>query len=153
MQLPWTAEFERTLSALIDCIIPADDFPSASENGVVEYLHRLLRSDLQQRADEVRLGLAALNEEAQHRHNKPFADLAQTFQIDLLRSIENGDDMWAVWIMPPQRFFELMITLTNEGYYTDPGNGSNVDGASWKMIGYDPRIPGNPPEQWLEGLP
>ena len=62
-------------------------------------------------------------------------------QVELLRRIENGD------------FFELMVTLTNEGYYTDPSNGSNLNGVSWKMIGYDPRVPPKPVvETWLEGL-
>jgi Gluconate 2-dehydrogenase subunit 3 len=151
--MPFTADQQRTLNALIDCIIPADDFPSASQNGVAVYIDRLLHSDLQHREDEVRLGLAALNDEAIARRGRAFADLDEPARIELLRLIEEGEHVLAMWTMPASRFFELMVTLTNEGYYADRSNGSNTTAASWTMIGYDPRVPETRvTEKWLEGL-
>jgi hypothetical protein len=141
----WTAEQRRTLISLIDRIVPADDFPSASGNGVIEYIDRLLQSDLQHRGDDVRFGLALLNEQAIARHSAPFADLSEPARDELLHAIESDQNA--------REFFELIIKLTNEGYYTDPGNGSNLRAISWTMIGYDPRLPRVPtPEKWQEGL-
>jgi hypothetical protein len=37
-----------------------------------------------------------------------------------------------------------MVDLAAEGFYADPANGGNRDAASWRMIGYDPRLPANP---------
>jgi hypothetical protein len=36
------------------------------------------------------------------------------------------------------------VELAHEGYYADPGNGGNRDAVSWRMIGYDPRLPTTP---------
>jgi hypothetical protein len=139
--MPFTAKQKRTLVALIDCIIPADEFPKASENGVVDYIERILDSDLRDRAADVADGLVSLDREAKARHDRLFAELDEPSKIELLRAIENG------------AFFDLMVTLTNEAYYTDPTNGSNLNAVSWKMIGYDPRVPAkHATEQWLEGL-
>jgi gluconate 2-dehydrogenase subunit 3-like protein len=139
--MPFTAAQKRTLVALIDCIIPADEFPSASQNGVVDYLDRILDSDLRDRAADVGDGLVSLDREATARHGRAFAELDDASRVTMLRAIEGSP------------FFELMVTLANEGYYTDPTNGSNLDAVSWKMIGYDPRVPAKPAkEKWLEGL-
>jgi hypothetical protein len=148
-----TAQQKRTLACLVDCIIPADDYPAASENGVIDYIERLLDTDLKHHNDQVQCGLALLDDEAMAIHGKPFADLDEPTKIALLRAVESGQDLHAGWTIPPGQFFELMITVTHEGYYTDPGNGSNRQGASWKMIGYDPRVPEPVKEKWLEGLP
>ena len=148
-----TAHQRSTLIALVDQIIPADDFPSASQNGAAEYVERLLRGDLKSRADEVLTGLACLDHEARARFDKSFASLDGQSQRHLLELSESGSEMLAVWDVAPRHFLELMVTLTNEGYYTDPSNGSNVDSVSWKMIGYDPRVPTKSvAERWMEGL-
>ena len=35
-----------TLRAVVDCLIPADEFPGAYDAGVCDYLERLLQTDL-----------------------------------------------------------------------------------------------------------
>jgi gluconate 2-dehydrogenase gamma chain len=42
------------------------------------------------------------------------------------------------WNTPAASFFEMLLNLTAEGYFSDPANGGNRDALSWKMIGYDP---------------
>jgi hypothetical protein len=141
----------KVLEALMDRIIPRDDFPSATENGVGNFIRHILQTDLKHRAQEVQLGLIWLNEESIALNGRPFTEQSADGQDRLLRLIETGENVRAVWPIPPQRFFEWMVKLTNEGYYSDPGNGANIDGVSWRMIGYDPRVPLEPArERWLE---
>lgn len=97
------------LTTMIDAVVPADDFPSASQAGGLDFLDRYLaeRPDLMPRLDDlVRRWMAA-----------PGADP------------ESPDWLW---------FAELV----NAGYYADPGNGGNRDGASWRMVGWSPEPAG-----------
>ncbi len=129
-----------TLTAVIDRIIPADDYPSASENGVLVFLDRLLATDLASQRDLVNAGLVAIDAEAQSRHGLPFASLDADRQDALLTDIE-ANRVSTAWSVDARTWFQLLVRLTNEGYYADPGNGANLDRASWKMIGFDPRRP------------
>jgi hypothetical protein len=45
---------------------------------------------------------------------------------------------------PATAFINRLIDLAAEGFYADPANGGNRDGASWRMIGYDPLLPARP---------
>lgn len=140
------------LIALIDRIIPKDDYPSASENGVVNFIANLLSGDLKDRAQEVVAGLDSLNEESLAAHGRGFVELTDAQKDALLLQMDEEEDFLAVWPIAPARFFSLMVRLTNEGYYADPGNGANVEGISWRMVGYEPRVPDVPArERWLGG--
>jgi Gluconate 2-dehydrogenase subunit 3 len=147
----WTPQRRLTLGALIDRIIPADDFPSASQNGVGKFIEGILGAELAYRAEEVLLGLQSLEDEATERFKTPFTGLSAKQQDELLRDIEAGESLRAVWGYPARRFFELMVTLTNEGYYASPNFGANPQMISWKMIGYETGVPATPvKEHWLE---
>ena len=118
---------------IIDRIIPADDFPSASGAGVHDYLQRQLDGDLQPLRPLFLEGLAAIDAEASARHGSAFGRLDADQQDALLRQIESGPDG------PARRLFVRLIDLAHEGYYADPGNGGNRDGIAWKMIGFEVR--------------
>jgi hypothetical protein len=148
----WTPQRRLTLAALIDRIIPPDDYPSASQNGVGKYIEGILGAELAYRLEEVLLGLQSLEEESNERFKTPFTGLSTTQQDELLRDLEADGPTRAVWGHPARRFFELMVTLTNEGYYTSPNFGANPQMISWKMIGYETGVPATPvKEHWLEG--
>jgi hypothetical protein len=141
----------QTLNALLDRIIPKDDFPSATENGVGHFVQHILQTDMKHRAEEVRLGLIALNDESIAFNNRPFTEQSADDQDHVLRLIEASENVRAIWPIAPTYFFELLVRLTHEGYYSDPSNGANVEEISWRMIGYESRIPANPTkERWLE---
>jgi len=114
------------LKAAIDRIIPADDFPSASEAGVMNYLDRILAHDAADFVPALHEGLAKLELSAQNAYGHGFAVLSPDDQDGLLRAIENTP------------FFQRLVRLTSEGFYADPANGGNKDGVSWRMIGYKP---------------
>jgi hypothetical protein len=117
------------LRALLDRLIPADDFAGAVAAGVDDYVLRMLAGDLAPRLPAVSAGLRDLDSAAAARHGREFAALSASEQDLLLQDMGSGS-----------AFFNLMVTLAAEGYYADPGNGGNRDRVSWKMVGYDPRV-------------
>jgi choline dehydrogenase-like flavoprotein len=113
------------LRGVIDRLIPADDFPSATGFGAETYVVRMLRGDAAPQREAIRAGLVALD-----RQGFLAADAAD--QDALLRRVEDED------------WFRSLVELTAEGVYADPDNGGNTGAASWAMLGYDPRLPDGP---------
>lgn len=125
-----------TLRALVDRIIPADDFPGGWEAGVGDYLDRQFSGDLRPLVEMYRAGLDALDEEAHAMTGGEFADLDSEAQDEVLRRVESGEVL-ANWSVDPVAFFRNAVEHAAEGYYGDPGNGGNRDGVSWRMIGFE----------------
>jgi len=132
-------ELQRTtLRALVDRIIPADDFPSGWQAGVGDYLARQFERDLRPQLDRYRVGLDALDAEAQAGTSARFAELDAADQDALLRRVEAGA-VTVAWPIDPAAFFHAAVEHAMEGFYSDPGNGGNHDGVSWRMIGFEVR--------------
>lgn len=127
-----------TLRALVDRIIPADDFPSGWDAGVGDYLGRQFERDLRPQLDRYRAGLDALDLEAHTTNSTSFAELEAAGQDALLRRIEAGQ-VTADWPIDPAAFFHDAVEHAMEGFYSDPGNGGNRDSVSWRMIGFEVR--------------
>ena len=125
-----------TLRAVVDCLIPPDDFPGAYEAGVCNYVERLLHTDLAEQAEIFRTGLAQIEAEARARSNQRFSELRQDQQISLLAAIESGA-VQTSWSIDPGRFFEMLVNTTAEGYYSEPQQGGNRRGISWVMTGFE----------------
>lgn len=123
------------MRAAMNRIVPTDAFPSAWEAGAGNYVLRQLSGDLAQKADLIRSGLEALEAEAQATGTAGFAALAPDAQDALLGRVERAQ-VDAVWPVDPSAFFGLLVTLTIEGFYSDPGNGGNRDAVAWRMIGF-----------------
>ena len=137
MILTMLTESQRaTLRALIDRIIPADDFPGGWEAGVGGYLDRQFAGDLCHQLDMYRAGLDAFYIEARATAVVNFAELAPDAQDALLRKVELGDVV-TDWPIEPAVFFHAAAEHAAEGFYGDPGNGGNRDGVSWRMIGFE----------------
>lgn len=113
------------LCAVIDRILPADDFPSATGFGAHDFILQILATDAVAVCEPIRFGLAELDRDG-------FLDKKTNEQDSALKSV--ADQPW----------FQRLIELTAEGTYADPGNGGNRDAASWKMLGYDHRLPDGP---------
>ncbi len=124
------------LQALVDTIIPADDFPGGWEAGVGDYLIRQLNSDLASQLTMYRIWLDMLDAEARAKNDKDFADLGLDERTALLESIENGR-VKAVRALDPVACFALIVEHCMEGYYSDPGNGGNRGAVSWAMVGFE----------------
>jgi gluconate 2-dehydrogenase gamma chain len=126
----------KTLRAVVDCLIPPNDFPGAYDAGVCDYFERLLQTDLAEDAELFRAGLDAIEAEALMRFNKRFAELDVSEQNSTLAAIEAGD-VHTSWPVPPSRFFAMLVNTTAEGYYSEPQQGGNRGAVSWLMTGFE----------------
>jgi choline dehydrogenase-like flavoprotein len=126
-----------TLRALVERIVPADDYPSGWEAGVGDFLQRILGGDLADRAESITTGLDLLDAEARVRqHGTPFAELPEAAQDALITDLLAGNSGQRWDPVPAEEFLRTMIGLTVHGYYGDPDNGGNRDAVSWDMVGY-----------------
>jgi Gluconate 2-dehydrogenase subunit 3 len=132
--------FTALLRAVIDRIIPPDHFPGAWDAGAGAYILGQLAGQLYEQAPAMKTGFAALDAEARLAFGRAFVALAEVEQDLLLAAVERGD-VHAEWPIEPTAFFTLLVELTAEGYYSDPGNGGNRDEVAWRMIGYQTRVP------------
>ena len=115
----------RTLAALCDQIIPADDFPSASQAGAVTYIDRQLARHYRRHRALYLEGLKQIDATSRSRHGHAFADATTAEQFEIVRAVEQEN----------RRFFDLVRQHTMEGYYGSPRHGGNQDAVSWRMLG------------------
>ena len=114
-----------TLAALCDQIVPADDFPSASQAGVLNYIDRQLVRHYSRHQDAYRDGLIEADSLSRKRFGHGLSELAPTQQWEVTRTIE----------LENSAFFTLLRNHTFEGYYGSPRHGGNRDAQSWRMLG------------------
>lgn len=125
----------RILSALCDQIIPADDFPTASQAGVVVYIDRQLARHYSVHQDVYRDGLEQADEISRQKFNCSFVQAAAVQQHQITLQLEQDN----------RAFFDLLRQHTMEGYYGSPRHGGNRDAISWRMLGLDePPLRGRP---------
>ena len=128
---------ERNLRALVDRIIPGDDYPSGWQAGVGDFIRAILITDLEASAPLVEAGLDLLAREAHARYEGlDFADLPPVLQDRLIGDLLEGRTTVAWGATAPDEFARLIVRLVAQGFYGDPGNGGNRDAVSWAMVGY-----------------
>ena len=150
----------RLVDAMIGRLIPADEWPGASEAGVLYAIDRQLaaaygagdkmylkgpwkpdappQQGYQLRFTPAELYRTALTEirEAVARDNDgtEFWDLPVGAMDQILKSMETGE--MTLPSLPSAVFFETLLANTIEGYFADPAYGGNRDMAAWRMIGF-----------------
>lgn len=133
-----TASQIETLKAVVNRMIPPDDWPGGWEAGVGDYLFRQFERDLKDKLDTYRQGLMALEAEAQAAHGTGFAQLKADQQDALLIQAERGA-VQTMWPVDPAAFVTMLADHCAEGFYSDPSNGGNRDEIAWRMIGFEVR--------------
>ena len=128
------------LIAVMDRIVPEDDYASASQAGVDNYFKIMFTREYQPLLPIYHYGLDSVSAESQARFGADFAKLSVDQQDSLLYSISEGN-VQADWTTPPRAFFSMLVNHVQEGFYSDPENGGNRDGISWKMTGFSTRKP------------
>ncbi len=149
----FTDDEARFLALICDTLIPEDEFPSASQAGVVDYI------DLQMAGPYGR--------GARLYMQPPFAEgtASQGYQLPLvpaqlirqgLADLADRDDgalrrdaaarkaaLTQLSAGDPaalqghgSTFFDELWKLTNEGFFADPIHGGNADYAGWNMVGF-----------------
>ncbi|WP_051361702.1 gluconate 2-dehydrogenase subunit 3 family protein [Solimonas soli] len=149
----------RFIEAAVARLIPLDDIgPGAREVGVQNYLdkqlggawgagERLYRSGPWKEgmpsqgyqlpytpAELFRTALRAVDDDVQKQKGKRFDALPPAEQDAYLTLLQKGGkDLGGV---PSAVFFESLLGMTIEGYFSDPVYGGNRDMLAWKMIGF-----------------
>lgn len=154
---PWyflTNTEARWLAAACDVLIPEDDFPSASQAGVVDYIDFQLAVDygtgnglyLQGPAmpgtaeqgyqfgfppsELFRRAIAALIQ-----RGWAFADMQDSRRQTAMQDLSESQGMLTEDI-PAKAFFDELLDLCNQGYFADPMYLGNRDYAGWRMVGF-----------------
>lgn len=153
---PWfflTNDEARFLAAACDVLIPADDFPSASQAGVVDFIDMQLAGPYGRGAtlyldgpfeegtpeqgyqlpwppaEMFRRGIAAIEA------NGKLADAGTEDREAFIQRL--SEDTGSVTEgLPSMTFFGELWALTKQGFFGDPIYGGNKDYAGWKMIGF-----------------
>jgi gluconate 2-dehydrogenase gamma chain len=115
----------RLLAVLCDQIIPADDFPSASQAGVVAYIDRQLARHYRTHQAAYQAGLEEADALNRVRFRCGLVDATPEQQRETVAALEKNNRV----------FFELLREHTMEGFYGSPRHGGNRDAVSWRMLG------------------
>jgi gluconate 2-dehydrogenase gamma chain len=127
--------------AMVERLIPADEFPGAAWAGAVVYIDRQLDGHFRKQRDIYRAGLRDLDRASQARFQKGFAAAETGQQVELLELVEKGKAGVEGWADAAQRrFFSLVLAHTMQSYYGDPRHGGNKDQVGYRMLG----IPATP---------
>jgi gluconate 2-dehydrogenase gamma chain len=163
VMLALTATEAAFVSAAVDAFIPADELsPSGTECGIVTYIDRQLASAWGGGAKTYRsgpyqkgkpeqgyqlaltpkeffsAGIAETNAWLRMTYGKEFDRLAPADRISALKAMEEGKAEFIGLGSKP--FFEALLAVTMEGFFSDPIYGGNRDKAAWKMLGF-PGLP------------
>jgi len=134
----------RTLAAICDQIVPADDFPSASQAGVLTYIDRQLARHYRRHRDTYRDGLEEADALGRTRFGRILAELTPPQQLEIVAAIEQQN----------RKFFDLVRAHTFEGYYGAPRHGGNRNAVSWRMLGLtEPPVRGRAQYDLRKGSP
>jgi len=122
-----TDEEVAALTPICDQIIPADEFPSASQAGVLNFIDLQLRGPYKRHRQTYLLGLKRASLSCRERYGISLGAATPQQQLEIVREIERQD----------RPFFDLVRNHTMQGYYGSPRHGGNRDAVSWRMLGLD----------------
>jgi gluconate 2-dehydrogenase gamma chain len=147
------------LEAAIDTLIPADESgPGALEVGALVFMDRQLGGEFgrgdrlylqgpfadgtpeqgyQLRmtpAELIQAGISDVNDYTHTTHQKRFESLSSAERVAVLTGLEQH--RIELPTVPAATFFEVLLELTQQGFFCDPIYGGNRGKASWKMMGF-----------------
>ena len=156
----FTADEASLVEAIVDRIIPPDERgPGGKDAGCAVFIDRQLAGPYGRSAGlymrppfmpgtatqgyqkpdapgaRYRAGLKALGDHIKSNFaGKAFRDLAVADQDKTLSGLEAGAIKLAD--IDAAQFFALLLSTTQEGFFSDPIYGGNRDMAGWKLIGF-----------------
>lgn len=158
-----TADEVAFFSAAADTMIPADALsPSGTDCGIPVFIDRQLAGAWGAGAkmyragpfhqgvpeqgyqlpltprDYFAAGVEAANAWSRGAYGKTFDRLAPDQRIEALTAMESGKAEFADF--NAKAFFQRLLTITMEGFFSDPIYGGNRGKASWRMLGF-PGLP------------
>jgi gluconate 2-dehydrogenase gamma chain len=128
----------RLLDALVEQIIPTDDFPGGKWANVSNFIDKQLTTYYRHLQPAYRNGLSAFEKTVIQQEGKRYEELAFAEQTALLERMESGKFPGAYWQdHPPADFFNMIRQHALQGFYGSPIHGGNRDYISYHMLGLD----------------
>jgi gluconate 2-dehydrogenase gamma chain len=143
----FTAEEASLVDAIVEQIIPTDEWMGAKDAGVTNFIDKQLVTHLSRFQNKYREGLYSLAITCQELYHKKFHELPWNDQTEFLKKIENGShneltsihgkyEGGRIWNGGDDRsFFRLIRDHTMAGFYGSPRHGGNRKYVSYRMIG------------------
>src|SRR5690625_757059 len=137
------------VDAIVEQIIPTDEWMGARDAGVTNFIDKQLVSHLSRFQENYREGLNSFAITCQELYDKKFQELSWDVQTELLKDMERGHlneltsihgkyDDGKIWKGGGDRsFFSLIRNHTMAGYYGSPRHGGNYRDVSYRMVGLD----------------
>jgi gluconate 2-dehydrogenase gamma chain len=150
-------------SAVADSMIPADELSaSGTDCGIPVFIDRQLagawgagarmyragpfHQGLPEQGYQLSLtpreyfavGIRAANDWTRRTFGKEIDRLGPVERIAALKSMEDGSAQ--IVDIDPKEFFQRLLAITMEGFFSDPLYGGNRNKASWRMLGF-PGLP------------
>lgn len=143
----FTENEAKTLIAVCEQFIPRDEFPGATDAGVIDYIDLQISKGhpFESLRGPYKKWLAAVDILSRRMSQKPFVELRWDDQTAVLKAAQNAPEA--------KDFFQTVLTHTNQGFYCSPIHGGNRNYAGYHSVGLDqPRICGrHRPERFAKG--
>jgi gluconate 2-dehydrogenase gamma chain len=126
------------LDAIVEQIIPTDDFPGGKWANVSNFIDKQLDSYYRKHQTAYRDGLAAFEKTVIQMKSKKFEELSFEDQTAILEKMQDGElsgDYWKEH--SPADFFDMIRQHSLQGFYGSPLHGGNREYISYRMLGLD----------------
>ena len=133
-----TEEEITLLDAIVEQIIPTDDFPGGKWANVSNFIDKQLDTYYRKHQSVYREGLAAFEKTVIQMKGKKFEELPFGDQTTILEKMETGEFSGDYWKdHSPSDFFDMVRQHALQGFYGSPLHGGNREYISYRMIGID----------------
>ncbi|MBN1413579.1 MAG: gluconate 2-dehydrogenase subunit 3 family protein [Bacteroidales bacterium] len=134
----FTDEEALQMGAIVECLIPTDDFPGAKEADVINFMDKQLVGYYRRHQNTYRVGLTRFNESCMQRYGKNFNELDEEKKNIFLKLLEENKLDGESWKeFSSAEFFNLVLDHTMQGFYGSPRHGGNKDYISYRMLQLD----------------
>ena len=126
------------LDAIVEQIIPTDNFPGGKWANVSNFIDKQLDSYYRKHQLAYREGLAAFEKTVIQMNGKKFEELSFAEQTTILQKMESGGLSGDYWKEHSQaNFFDMLRQHSLQGFYGSPAHGGNRNYISYHMLGLD----------------
>jgi gluconate 2-dehydrogenase gamma chain len=126
------------LDAIVEQIIPTDDFPGGKWANVSNFIDKQLNTYYRKHKLAYREGLAAFEKTIIQMKGKKFEELPFAEQTAMLEKMEAGEFSGDYWKNhSPAHFFDMVRQHSLQGFYGSPAHGGNRGYISYHMLGLD----------------
>jgi gluconate 2-dehydrogenase gamma chain len=126
------------LDAIVEQIIPTDDFPGGKWANVSNFIDKQLDTYYIKHQSAYREGLADFQKTVIQVKGKKFEELPFAEQTAMLEKMEAGEFPGDYWKdHPPANFFNLVREHSMQGFYGSPVHGGNRGYISYQMLRLD----------------